>query len=153
MTAQSRVAAILLLAVVVATGCKRPPPPLVKATGVVTLGGSTLPRCTIMLFPTFKGFGSNLIAVATSDEEGRFALECGEGPGACVGTYKATITEAPVPPEMMRSNSADSATKISQFYAKLPNRPIPAQFGDLASTPLQIEIVQGHESYELKLER
>ena len=153
MTARSAVLAIPLLTSVAPAGCKRSPPPLVKAAGVVTLEGSPLPRCTIMLFPTFKGFGSDLIAVATSDEEGRFALECGVGPGACAGTYKATVNEAPVPPEMMRSNAADSAAKISQFYAKLPNRPIPGRLGDLASTPLQIEIVQGQESYELKLER
>ncbi len=153
MTVQSGVAAVVLLAMVAAPGCKRSPPPLAKAAGVVFLDGKPLPRASIMLFPTFKGFGSSVIAVATSDEQGRFALECAVGQGVCAGTYKATVSEAPVPPEMMRSKSTDSATKISQFYAELPNRPIPEQYGDLSSTPLQMEIVRGQESYELKLER
>ncbi len=153
MTGRSGVYAQLLLAVTAAVGCERAPPPLVQAAGVVMLEGNPLPRCTIMLFPTFKGFGSDLIAVATSDDAGRFKLECGVGSGACAGSYKATVTEAPVPPEMMRSRSGDSASKISQFYAKLPNRPIPGKFGDLATTPLAIEIVEGRESYEVKLER
>lgn len=100
----------------------------------------------------FKGFGSNLIAVATSDDEGRFRLECGVGKGACAGSYKATVTEYPVPPDMMRSSRTGDAT-IRQFYDKLPNRPIPAQFGDLASTPLRIEIVKGQGEYEIVLTR
>lgn len=153
MTARFPVAAVLLLGVVMATGCGRARPPLVKAAGVVTLDGKPLPRCTVILYPTFKGFGGDLIAVGTSDDDGRFALECGVGPGACAGVYKVTVTETPVPPELMRRKSPDSASKIDAFYANLANRPIPDRFGDLATTPLEIGIVEGRESYELTLAR
>lgn len=154
MTAGARilVGTWIVLGLALAAGCRKSPPPLVEAQGTITLDGKPLPRASIMLFPTFKGFGSNLIAVATSDDEGRFRLECGVGKGACAGSYKATVTEYPVPPDMMRSSRTGDAT-IRQFYDKLPNRPIPAQFGDLASTPLRIEIVKGQGEYEIVLTR
>ena len=123
-------------------GCSKSTPPLVEATGVVLLDGKPLPRASIMLYPTFAGHGSELFAVGTSDDEGKFALECGVGPGACVGAYKAVIAEAPVPPELMRY-TPDSSAKITQYYSKLPNRPIPGLAGDVASTPVTIEILPG----------
>lgn len=144
--------AILVVSLTISAGCRKSPPPLVAVEGSITLDGRPLPRASILLFPTFKGFGSDLIALATADDKGRFQLECGLGKGACIGTYKATVTEAPVPPDLMR-NSRNGDVKIRQFYDDLPNRPIPVRFGDLATTPLQIEIVQGKTSYELSLKR
>ena len=146
------VGAWLLLGVALVAGCRKSPPPVVEAHGTITLDGKPLPRASIMLFPTFKGFGSDLIAVATSDDEGRFRLECGIGKGVCAGSYKATVTEDPVPPKMMR-NSRDGDARIRQFYDALPNRPIPERFGDLASTPVRIEIVEGKQDYEVALTR
>lgn len=142
----------IVLGVALATGCRKSPPPLVEAQGTITLDGKPLPRASIMLFPTFKGFGSDLIAAATSDDEGRFRLECGVGKGACAGAYIATVTEYPVPPDMMRSSRTGDAT-IRQFYDKLPNRPIPVQFGDPTSSPVRIEIVKDQGEYEIVLTR
>lgn len=141
----------LMLAVCLLTGCRRAPP-LVAAEGRVLLDGKPLPRCSIMLVPTFTGYGSDLFAVATSDDEGRFRLKCGVGEGACVGTYKVVISEAPAPADVGQYTPDSEATQ-RKYYASLANRPIPDTFGNLAQTPVELEIQPGTTEYEIALER
>lgn len=142
----------LLLTICLLTGCGRAPPPLVAATGRVVLDGKPLPRCSIMLVPTFTGYGSDLFAVATADDEGRFKLTCGVGEGACQGIYKVVISEAPAPADVS-AYTPESEAKLRKYYDGLPNRPIPDQFGDLVRTPLEVDIQPGKTQYELTLTR
>ena len=116
------------------------------------LDGKPLPKCSIMLVPKFSGYGSDLFAVATADDAGRFKLRCGAGDGACQGAYKVVISESPAPDELS-AYTPDSDAKLKKYYAELQNRPIPEQFGDLARTPLEVDIQPGRTEYELKLSR
>lgn len=141
----------LMLAICLLIGCRRAPP-LVAAEGTVLLDGKPLPRCSIMLVPTFTGYGSDLFAVATADDAGRFKLKCGVGEGACVGTYKVVISEAPAPAEASQY-TPDSETVLRKYYAGLANRPIPDKFGNLAQTPVELEIQAGKTDYEIALSR
>lgn len=142
----------LLLVICLLSGCGRAPPPLVAAKGQVVLDGKPLPRCSIMLVPKFTGYGSDLFAVATADDEGRFALKCGVGEGACQGLYKVVVSEAPAPADVS-AYTPESEAKLRKYYAELSNRPIPDQFGDLARTPLEVDIRSGQTDYELSLTR
>jgi len=150
-TVRLTVGCAAVLAICLAAGCRRMPP-LVAAEGKVLLDGKPLPRCSIMLVPKFTGYGSELFAVATSDDEGRFKLKCGVGEGACAGAYKVVVSEAPAPGDVSQY-TPDSEAVQRKYFAGLANRPIPDKFGSLAQTPLEVEIQPGTTEYELKLAR
>jgi hypothetical protein len=151
MICRLKVCGWLMLAICLLIGCRRAPP-LVAAEGKVLLDGKPLPRCSIMLVPKFSGYGGDLFAVATSDDEGRFKLKCGVGEGACVGAYKVVISEAPAPAEVSQY-TPDSEATMRKYYAGLANRPIPDKFGNLGQTPLEVDIQPGKTQYELTLTR
>jgi hypothetical protein len=139
------------IALVLANGCGRRPPPMVSAVGTVTLGGRPLPKVRLEFVPTFAGFGGELLATAEAGDDGAFRVLNGIGPGLCAGIYKVTVHELP-PPADMQEYRADTPARQKAYYAALANRPIPDRYGSLTTTPLQVEIVPGTTTYSLELE-
>ena len=56
-------------------------------------------------------------------------------------------------PAELRGMDAESQRKQAEFLAKLTNRPIPASYGSVSTTPLKVEVTNGQKTYELKLTR
>lgn len=147
-------APLLLIATLAWAGCaKKPdPPPIVEASGLVTVDGQPLPKASVRFIPMFEGFGAEVIAEAVTDDKGRYTLTCSGSSGACVGPHKVIVEEGPLPPGTM-GESAKSQMKMTAYLQSLPNRPIPSQYGNVAQTPLAIEIVPEKTEYNLKLKR
>src|SRR5262245_11504648 len=120
-------------------GCSKSPPPVTEVRGQVLLDGKPLPHAQVVFQPQLKDFGAEQNSTAVTDEEGRFTLKTmADKPGAVVGTHKVLVTE--YTPENLRGMSADAQKSAAQYQAKLKNRPIPDDYGNLVQTPLQVEV-------------
>ena len=147
------VAVIMSLVVLGSMGCGKPkPPPIVEAGGTINVDGKPLPAVRIRFIPMFPGFGAEVIAEGVSDEQGRFSLTCNGTPGACVGTHRVLVEEGPLPPGAM-GESGDAQMKMTRYLQGLANRPIPPIYGNLAQSPLEVEIKADEKTYDLKLSR
>jgi len=136
-----------------AAGCgKQSPPPVVEAGGTVMVNGDPLPNASVRFIPMFKGFGAEVIAEAVTNRDGAFKLVCLGTNGACVGTHKVTVEEGPLPKNAI-GESGRAQMAMTQYLQSLPNRPIPAEYGNVAQTPLTVEIVPDKSTYDLKLQR
>lgn len=141
------------LVVATVAGCGKPkPPPLVEVKGTITVNDAPLPSARIRFLPSFPGFGAEVIAEAVSDAEGRYTLTCGTVPGACIGTHRVVVEEGPLPPGTS-GESGDAQMKMTRYLQGLANRPIPPQYGNLAQSPLNVEVKVGETTYDLKLTR
>lgn len=152
---QLRVATLTALAVAVVlpcSGCKKAKPPVVQASGVITLNGQPLPRARLELTPTFSGFSGELLATAEAGDDGTFRLSNGLGDGICVGTYKVTVHEMP-PPEELQEYRPDTPARQRAYFEKLSNRPIPERYSSLATTPLTVTFEENKTQYEIALKR
>src|SRR5262245_56716024 len=135
------VALALAAGVLAAAGCgnRTRTPNRVEAQVVVTINGQVLPNALVTLTPTEAGFGGDAIATGVTDESGRAKLTCGGKPGACAGTNKVTVTEAPMPEEA-RGEDAGSQAKAAQHQKGLKNRPIPPKYASLAQSDATLDI-------------
>ena len=138
--------AILLLF----NGCrKESPPPIVPAKGIVLLGGKPLPTAQVRFIPQI-GFGADYIATATTDDQGRFTLQCNGQQGACAVDNMVTVNEPDIPPQLQGENAQ---RELAVYLRSLKNRPIPRNYASLASTPLRVTVAEGQEEYKLELNR
>lgn len=134
------------------SGCKKPKPPTVEASGTITLNGQPLPKVRLEFTPTFSGFGGELLGTAEAGDGGDFQVFNGLGKGICVGTYKVTVHEMP-PPDELQEYRPDTPARQRAYFAKLSNRPIPERYSALATTPLTVTFEQNVTVYSLALER
>jgi len=142
------VAAVLLL-----PACSKPAPPsIVEASGTITVNGKALPHASIRFVPLFKGFGGEVIAEGVSDADGKFTLVCMGTNGACVGRHRVIVEEGPLPKEA-QGGSGPAQMAMTRFLQSLQNRPIPAAYGNMAQSPVTVEITAGEAKYDLKLTR
>lgn len=149
---RTRLIAGCCLALAIA-GCGKPkPPPIVGVKGVVTLNNAPLPSVRIRFFPTFPGFGGEVIAEGVSDKDGNYSLTCSGVPGACVGTHRVVVEEGPLPPGTS-GESGEAQMRMTRYLQSLTNRPIPPHYGNLAQSPLTVEVKAGESVYDLKLNR
>lgn len=147
------VLAVTALTAAFLTGCGKPkPPPIVEVGGRIMINDVPLPSARIRFMPMFPGFGAEVIAEGVSDAEGRYALVCSGSPGACVGTHRVVVEEGPLPPGAS-GESGEAQMKMTRYLQSLTNRPIPPQYGNLAQSPLTVEVKAGESSYDLKLSR
>lgn len=134
-------------------GCGKPkPPPIVEVKGTVTLDNAPLPSVRIRFFPTFPGFGGEVIAEGVSDKNGAYSLTCNGTPGACIGTHRVVIEEGPLPPGTS-GESGEAQMRMTRYLQSLTNRPIPPHYGNLAQSPLTVEVKAGEAVYDLTLTR
>jgi len=143
---------VAAVGVLVLTGCGRTRPPMVAASGTVTLGGKPLPKVRLEFTPTFPGFGGELFAIGEAGDDGVFRPANGVGAGICAGSYKVTIHEMP-PPAELQEYRMDTPARQKEYYAKLANRPIPERYGALTSTPVEVTIEPGTTDFVIALER
>jgi hypothetical protein len=130
-------------------GCsKGGPPPIVPAEGLVLLNGQPLPNALIAFVPKVPDLGYEYVAVGTTDEKGRFQLDCKGQSGACACENRVTVVDAPIP-EGTRGNQ----TAEAKYYAGLKNRPIPDQYANVARTPLAVTVTAGQTEYKVELKR
>jgi hypothetical protein len=72
--------------------------------------------------------------------------------GACVGEHRVIVEEGPLPKEA-QGESGRAQMAMTRFLQSLPNRPIPAAYGNAAQSPLTVEITADQAQYDLKLTR
>jgi hypothetical protein len=134
------------------SGCGQRIPTIVPIKGTVLLNGQPLPKAMVQFIPQRSDLGAEFTSTAVTDENGGFTLTCGykDLPGAIVGQHTAVITESPLP-EALR-NTRDYR-EIVRYQAKLPNRPIPSQYGSATQSPLKVEIKEGQPEVKLELTR
>ncbi len=144
--------AAVLLAALFAVGCAKTPPEFVGVEGQVLLDGKPLPNADVQFVPMVKGFGAEVIAMGTTDENGKFKLTSGGRDGAAVGENHVTVSEASLP-EKFRSQSGEAQMAASKYLASLKNRPIPNRYANLAQSPLRVEVKPDQKEYKLELSR
>lgn len=134
-------------------GCAPKLPPIVPVSGTVYLNGEPLPFARIEFVPDLKHFGAETNSTAITDENGRFTLVCNlqQQPGAVVAAHHVTVMEHT--PDEMRGMSAKAQQQLSEYQAKLKNRPIPEVYASVSQSPLTVEIKAGQSTYDLQLTR
>jgi len=149
----TRITSLLTAGLVAAVaGCASKPPAIVAVDGTATLDGAPLPFAQVEFIPELKNFGAEYNSSAVTDENGHFVLVCalGQQSGAAVATHKVLVSE--YTPDDMRGMSGQAQAKLADYQAKQKNRPIPAEYGVLAKTPLTVQ-VKSAGTYDLKLSR
>ena len=141
-------AAAGLAAALVLTGCTSKPPAIVPAEGMVVRNNQPVPHAFVQFVPMIKGFGAEYIASATTDENGRYKLECNGQPGACACETRVTVMDGAVP-DKLRGNQKEE----SIFLSKLKNRPIPSSYASVANTPLVINVTANQTEYVLDVSK
>jgi hypothetical protein len=134
---------VLLVASLVAVGCRRPPG-LVPVSGRVTLDGKPVEQMIVNLTPLGDTQGNG--ALACTDSEGRFTLLDSRGAaGAYVGGYKVSFY-----PSAGRSKQKDPAMDV----VSVPDPGgLPGIYLDPNNTPLRATIPQGGATMDFILTR
>lgn len=131
-------------------GCgKPPPPPIVPASGVVTLNGRPLSKAQVRFVPQID-HGAEFTAVAETDANGRFTLKSAGQDGACACEHIVVIAEAPIP-EKLLTESAQA--ELAKYLKGLPNRPIPEKYGVLMGSGLSATVSADRGEYNFDLTR
>jgi hypothetical protein len=134
-------------------GCSKALPPVVPVSGVVLLDGKPLSHAKIEFVPDISGFGAETNSLAITDDQGRFTLANNftQAPGAAVGKHHVLVTEPPTPKEFRGQDPAVQA-RFAEHLAKSGNRPIPKEYGVLA-TALVVEVTAEPKEYRIELQR
>jgi len=141
------VAGVTLLAPL--AGCKAPPPPIVKAEGVVRLDGKPLKGAAVRFFPLID-YGSGYVATGVTDESGRFRLTCNGQPGACACENRVLVLEADIP---ARLQSESAQADLARYFRELGGRPLPPKYANLAESPLTATVTPDRAEYDFDLTR
>jgi hypothetical protein len=145
--------AFATLGLAMTSGCTPKLPAIVPVSGTVYLDGKPLAFANIEFVPDLRDFGAESNSTAVTDEEGHYSLVCSyrQQPGAVVATHHVLVMEHI--PDEMRGMSARAQKQLSEYQAKLKNRPIPDFYATLSRTPLTVEVKPGQETYDLQLSR
>jgi hypothetical protein len=126
-----RAAAIWLFLIAAAIGCQEP---VGLVSGTVTYEGQPLPAGDVLFSPEDA---SVVPAYGTLDEAGHYHLTRAKNkPGAAPAKYRVTVQID------ARENSV-----VARKYS------IPAMYSDPSKTPLQVEVQQGENRYNIDLSR
>jgi hypothetical protein len=129
-------------------GCQAKAPEMVNVQGKVTLDGQPLPHAIVQFVPQLDKASVHWESSGETDDDGDYSLTCNwEGKsGACVATHRVLVSELAPEPEW-------GADIRSLPEIRLPNRPIPAEYGAVGSTPLIMDVVPGKTQIDLPLSR
>ena len=125
------------------------PSPIVPAQGTVILNNAPLPNAQVRFIPQID-FGAQYIATAVTDEQGKFALQCNDQPGACEGENIVIVTEADIPAKLQGENAQ---RELAAYLRALKNRPIPRNYTTPVNSPLRVTVSEGQAEYNLELKR
>jgi len=126
------------------SGCAPRRPAVVPVQGIVLLNNEPLANAAVEFVPMLDGYGSEMNSTAFTDEQGRFTLKCNwhEQTGAVLAKHKVVVIESPAP-GALEERERGSRNRSTVVLPTLPNRPIPAKYGTVGSTPLEIEVKAG----------
>jgi hypothetical protein len=119
-----------------------------EVEGRVTVDGAPLPDAEVRFVP--GGGGRN--ASAFTDAEGRYRLPAGKD-GVAAGTHRVTITDLQamadlttggLPPQVGEGAAAPQAPGAKR-------RRFPVAYGDPTSTPLQVVVKGGKQTFDFAL--
>jgi hypothetical protein len=134
-------------------GCAKRPPVMTEVEGTLLMNNAPLPFAQIEFMPELSGFGAEYNSTAVTDAKGQFKLTRANGePGAAVAPHRVVVSDPPPPPEA-RGMSGESQAKLSQWMARLANRPIPEYYSNYSQTTLKVEVKADQKKYELKMTR
>jgi hypothetical protein len=143
--------AVCTLLVALPCGCGKSPPEIVQAEGTVRLDGKPLNKARVVFIPQGE-VGPEYRAAGLTDETGRYRLTCNGQPGACAGENRVLVLESDIPKEL-RGESLEVQARLVKYQESLGNRPIPAQYGTVAQSPLKVTVKAGQTDYPLDLTR
>ena len=137
-------------------GCGGPEiPEILPVSGVVKINGKPLPNAALRFVPMADGLDSGYVASGTTNKEGEFSLRLQgkEEIGCCACLCKVTIDDPPVPEEVRTAYGAGNQTLVGRYKKSLKNRPIPAAYKLLRTTPLQKEISAEESELNIEIKR
>ena len=143
--------AVCAIAAALPVGCGKAPPQIVKAEGVIRLGGRPLNKARVVFIPQGAA-GREYVASGLTDEAGRYQLTCHGQPGACAGENQVLILESDNPPEL-RGESLEVQAKLVKYRQALGNRPIPGKYGTVVRSPLRATVAAGQTEYDFDITR
>jgi len=140
---------VALLVVASITGCTgdgvKPFPNMVPVSGTVTLKGKPLPQGTILLAPIDPLKGQS---ASGQIDDGKFTLSTTvSAPGVMIGKYQVRITSINGAPPVAAMPSKRSKNDVSANPASL----IPAKYGDIKTSGLEVEVTKGMKPIQLDL--
>ena len=133
-------AAVALVVLVGPAGCRPSGPKVVPISGIATRGGKPVADIELTFHPD-----TGRPSWGKTDAAGRFSLDYSrDRDGAVVGRHRVTVRgRQPASPE-------------EEFAGKIQHPPevreIVARFGDVAKTPLVIEITAARSDLEVRLD-
>ena len=149
---QQLIVSALSITVCIIGGCSSSEPDIVPAKGRVTLNGKPLANVSVRFIPIIDPPNGHYDALAVSDVNGNFSLQCLDQDGACAAETHILITEGPIPKEAMGSSiSAQKAATL--YYNSLKNRPIPSRYNNLVQSPLKLTVSREQKFYQIELTR
>ncbi len=143
----SRLALVLTCSAAFTAGCGGATDlELVPAGGTVTYKGAPLPNATVSFLPE-KG----TLAMAVTDDQGRFTLKTGTEDGASAAKYKVTVyaveggsqSTFEADPADPTAYTAAYEQSMQQQEQNPPKLIVPKKYTDVLLTPLSYEIKKG----------
>lgn len=139
---------LVLLGVFLA-GCSGGPekPDLYPLTGVVTLDGEPLANANLTFIPVAGRMTGGPVAIAVTDDAGRFEAQTAGEPGAAVGEYSVTVTaSAGGGPVSVEVDSADYERMMSGEQPVESTSPVPAVYSNAAESKLTATVAAGDKN-------
>jgi hypothetical protein len=140
----------LVLAVFLIAGCKTAPPgpPLVPASGTITLDGKPLAAADLIFVPYGDTKGQS--GVARTDGEGKYELLTADRQhkGVAVGSYRVVINKLVKPDGTDYVPDPNAGPIDTGGFKEL----LPAVYSDMGQTELEINVPEGgSKSLDFKL--
>jgi hypothetical protein len=141
--------AVVVLAIVIQTGCGYRRPGLAQVTGVVTLDGEPVGGASVSLTPVAGGRQAN----GGTNEKGIFFLSSyASRDGAILGKHRVSVTKmvpTPAAEKRLRQRQEQTTTAEGQEETALPpidlqpsdyRNLLPARYADPATSGLEVEV-------------
>lgn len=150
----SKPIALCFLGLCLTIGCKEKPPEVVAVGGTVTINSKPLANATIVFLPMAEGLDGNYTASGVSDEDGKFTLVLPgkTESGCCACECKVMVQEGPLP-DGARAEDGSGNAILAKYKRSLKNRPIPAAYQRVGSTPLTVDVTEANADVKLELKR
>jgi hypothetical protein len=116
---------------------------LAQVTAVVRIDGQPLSNVLVTFVPLNTDDAASRRSMGVSDDKGRVKLVAeSREPGAVVGKHRVIVEDL----EILNAPRSDDGTVIER-----PASRFPTHYGDLARSPLVVEVEPGSQDVELAL--
>ncbi len=131
---------VLLLAMVLASGCGPTAARITPVEGVVKLNGKPAANLLVQ-FHHMTADGKTVSASGVSDASGKFVLKSGDREGAAEGNNKVTLVD----------NNLATEDEPGPGMKKLPPNRISQEYMSVSTTPLEVIVEAGKKEYEINI--